>query len=117
MKVIIAGSRTFIDYLRLKQELDKIHKATNITEVVSGSARGADLLGERWAKENGVPVRRFLADWKGLGKYAGIARNNEMAAYADGLIAFWDGISKGTKNMIHSMMRLEKNVTVIRIDK
>lgn len=115
MKIIIAGSRAFTDYPRLKEEIDKVSQDITITEVVSGTARGADLLGERWAKENGIQVKRFPADWEKLGKYAGIARNNEMAVYADGLVAFWDGVSKGTENMIDSMIRLRKDITIVEI--
>lgn len=79
--------------------LDKIR-------IVSGVARGADRLGEQYAKIAGYEVSRFPADWDGLGKRAGYVRNAEMAKYAmaDGnygvLIAFWDGKSKGTKHMI-----------------
>ncbi len=64
-------------------------------------ARGADRLGERYAKERGYPVRLFPADWEKFGKSAGYRRNAEMAKYADGLIAFWDGRSAGTGHMIY----------------
>ncbi len=69
-------------------------------EVISGTASGADTLGERYAKENGYKLTRFPADWNKHGKKAGYIRNCEMADYAEALIAFWDGESKGTKNMI-----------------
>ena len=61
---------------------------------------GADALGERYAAERGYLLRRFPADWKQYGRAAGVRRNKEMAQNADALIAFWDGISRGTKNMI-----------------
>jgi len=96
MKTIIAGSRNFNDYELLYQ----ICEDEKITEVVSGTARGADLLGERYAKENEIPIKRFPANWNEYGKSAGYKRNAEMAKYAEALIAFWDGESKGTKHMV-----------------
>jgi len=71
-----------------------------ITEVVSGGASGVDALGERYAKENGIPLRIFPADWDKHGNAAGPIRNKQMADYADALIALWDGQSKGTASMV-----------------
>jgi hypothetical protein len=98
MKVIIAGSRTFNDYELLKRVCNET--LTTITEIVSGTANGADKLGERYAKEKGYSIKQFPADWNKHGKSAGYIRNKQMAEYADALIAFWDGKSKGTKHMI-----------------
>lgn len=72
----------------------------SVSEVVSGCARGADTLGERWAHDNNIPVRRFPADWDTHGSRAGYLRNIQMAEYADALVAVWDGRSKGTGHMI-----------------
>lgn len=72
----------------------------DITEVVSGCARGVDLLGEAWAKGAGIPVTRFPAIWEVHGKAAGAIRNQQMAEYAKALVAIWDGKSPGTKDMI-----------------
>ena len=107
-RVIIAGSRDFSDYDALKSYADA--KLSNISrrdsiEVVSGCARGADTLGERYAEERGYGIKKFPADWNRYGKSAGYLRNVEMAEYADALIAFWDGKSKGTEHMI----RIAKN--------
>jgi hypothetical protein len=74
-----------------------------------------DQIGEDWAREHNIPVKQFLAQWNIHGKSAGPIRNKEMAEYADALIAFWDGQSKGTKNMIEQMDKLNK--LVIQIDK
>lgn len=71
-----------------------------ITEVVSGGCRGPDSYGEIWAKEKGIPVKRFPAEWERYGKKAGFLRNVDMAKYAEALIAFWDDESKGTLHMI-----------------
>ena len=100
MKVIIAGSRAFQDYELLKSTCDKMLEHVQDVEIVSGTANGADKLGEKYAAENGFPVKQFPADWANLGKRAGFVRNSQMAEYADALIAFWDGKSKGTKMMI-----------------
>ena len=102
-RIIIAGSRNFKDYDLLKEIVDsvivKVYSDDEIT-IISGTARGADQLGEKYAKENSLPVERFPADWERYGKKAGFIRNYQMANNADVLIAFWDGTSKGTKMMI-----------------
>ena len=98
MKVIIAGSRSIINYRAVRSAIERV--GIEITEVVSGTARGVDKLGERWAAENNIPIKRFPADWNKHDKRAGYLRNVEMAEYADALIAIWDGESKGTKHMI-----------------
>lgn len=109
MKCIIAGGRDFNDYATLQSVCDKIFKNTKPDEIVSGTARGADSLGELYAKNKKIEVKRFPADWNLHGMRAGIIRNEQMAAYATHLIAFWDGKSKGTKNMI----ALAKNYNLI----
>jgi hypothetical protein len=75
----------------------------NPTEIVSGTCRGVDKLGEEYASYKDLPVKLFPAKWKENGFFmrnAGFKRNREMAVYADALVAVWDGQSKGTKNMI-----------------
>lgn len=116
-KVIIAGGRKFDDYQKLRKYCDIILKNKENVEIVSGKALGADKLGEDYAKERGYPIRPFPAPWNetegkpsneiGVNRYgkkywklAGHHRNEQMAKYADALIAFWDGKSTGTKNMI-----------------
>ena len=104
IKVIIAGTRDFNDYAFLKKNVDYFLQGINPNneeiEIVSGNARGADKLGERYAKEHNLPVKLFPANWDKYGKRAGYLRNQEMANYSDVLIAFWDEKSKGTKHMI-----------------
>lgn len=109
MKVIIAGSRgitsrpvvgdaikdALVDWGR-----DAREPLREISEVVSGGATGVDFCGEVFAEMLGIPVKRFRPDWDKRGRAAGMLRNAEMAAYADALIAVWDGKSKGTANMI-----------------
>jgi hypothetical protein len=114
MKVIIAGSRNFNDYNSLCDFCDKIlvNKIDSEIEIVSGTAMGADSLGERYAIDRGYKLIKFPADWDKYGKAAGYKRNSQMAEYADGLIAFWDGISKGTKHMIDLANKKELKVRV-----
>ena len=71
-----------------------------ISEVISGTANGADRLGENFAAHYSIKLTRFPTDWQCYGRSAGIIRNREMAQYADALIALWDGESRGTANMI-----------------
>ena len=101
MKVIIAGSRTIEDK---RVFLDAIHSAHSegieITEVVEGGAQGVDRMARGWAILTGRTLKTFNADWKRYGKKAGPLRNQEMADYAQALIAIWDGKSRGTADMI-----------------
>ena len=96
-------SRSFPEFRnnKLKQICDQFLQDQNNIEIVSGAYyRGADKLGEQYAKERGFKITRFPANWNKYGKAAGPKRNEQMANYADALIAFWDGKSRGTKNMI-----------------
>ena len=98
-KVIVAGSRSFNDYKLLKERLD--YYFSNVKPIiVCGEAKGADTLGKRYAEEKGYEIERHPALWDKHGKAAGPIRNLEMAENADALIAFWDGKSRGTQNMI-----------------
>ncbi len=114
MKVIIAGSRTFDNYELLCQKCDVLLSLRPEIEIVSGTADGADKLGERYAEERGLPIKQFPADWNQFGKSAGYKRNQLMAEYADGLIAFWDGKSKGTKHMIDLAKSNRLKVKIIK---
>ena len=102
-KVIIAGGRDFAHYDFLRSGADQLLalKDHNIIEIVSGTAKGADQLGEQYARENGFALTRMPAQWDKFGKSAGYKRNVQMAEYADALIACWDGKSRGTMHMIN----------------
>lgn len=103
-RVIIAGGRDFNNYPLLKAKCDNIlaEKATtHHIVIVSGTARGADSLGEKYAQEHSYTIERYPADWNTHGKAAGPIRNAQMANSADALIAFWDGKSHGTQSMIN----------------
>lgn len=116
-KVIIAGSRGFSNYKLLREQCNKFlrekRKTSNII-VVSGHARGADTLGEKYAQDERFTLEIYPAQWKKFGKRAGYRRNEQMAEVADALIAFWDGSSKGTKHMIDIMN--EKNLLVMVVE-
>ncbi len=103
-RCVIAGSRTFSDYSALAKEMDaslsRQIKEGNAVTIISGTARGADLVGERYARDRGFQVERFPADWNRHGKVAGYRRNEEMAGVADAVVVFWDGYSLGTQHMI-----------------
>lgn len=114
-RVIIAGSRSFSDYVTLQAACDNIlsqKRMTHTIVIISGTARGADTLGEQYAHERGYTIERFPADWQQYGKTAGLVRNRQMADNADALIVFWDSQSKGTKNMI---MEAKKKGIAVRV--
>ena len=118
MHIIIAGCRDFSDYSVVEKEvMDFIGKYIGKIEIeiISGGATGADALGERFAKEHGLPLKVVHADWKKYGRSAGPRRNEQMARMAGTLIAFWDGKSRGTKNMIDTAKKLGLRVKVVKI--
>ncbi|NMH86765.1 DUF2493 domain-containing protein [Flavivirga algicola] len=112
MKVIIAGGRNFDDYKKLFRFCNKVLSKQTEIEIVSGTAKGADKLGEKYANDSGYLIKRFPANWSKYGKSAGYRRNAQMAEYADALIAFWDGKSRGTKHMIDLAKRANLKVRV-----
>src|SRR5690554_7371831 len=78
MKLIIAGSREGFEIADVFVAMEESGFKNRVTEVVSGTARGVDRLGEAWAKANYIPIRRFPADWDKNGRAAGHIRNREM---------------------------------------
>lgn len=110
MKLIIAGSRSVVDYNVVKKAY--LESGLKATEIVSGGARGVDKLGEAVAKELGIPIKVFPARWDEFGKSAGYKRNVEMGNYANAALVIWDGSSKGSKHMIDTMKMLAKIVVV-----
>lgn len=113
IKLLIAGGRDFNDYELLKTWCNAVSKNYKILEIISGTAKGADTLGEVYAKEHNIPIKRFPADWETYGKKAGYLRNVEMGNYCDNALIFWDGESKGTKHMIGIMNKLNKKYKVV----
>lgn len=117
MRVIVAGGRDFNNYPLLKESLDVIFSKLNKDElvVISGTAPGADQLGEKYAMGNRIKLERFPADWKRFGNAAGMIRNRQMAVdgKADALVAFWDGKSSGTGGMIKIARELDLDIRII----
>lgn len=117
-KVVIAGCRNYNNYNEAKKFIDcclsDISKEYNIV-ILSGGASGADTIGELYAKEKGLKVERYLADWAKYGKSAGPKRNRQMAIDCDYVICFWDEKSSGTKSMINFANKYGKPIRIKRI--
>lgn len=120
VKVVVAGGRDFDDRELLNQEINSLLtgqlQGFTVT-IVSGMAKGADMMAWQFAQRNGLACDEFIAEWRPGGVYdnaAGMKRNARMAAAADALLAFWDGQSRGTKDMIDRMKALGKPVRVVR---
>lgn len=118
MKTIIAGSRHVRDIRSLLVAIQE--SGFQITEVVSGTARGVDQMGEAWATRRGIPIRKFVPAWRDRdGVYnpgAGFQRNADMAKYAEAAVILWDGESGGTADMIARAKKLNLKLHVHRTD-
>ena len=118
--LLVAGSRNFNDYDLLKSKLDYLlmnNQGNRHIIIVSGGAKGADSLAEKYAKEKGYDTRIFPAEWDKYGKSAGYRRNEQMHQFLTnyenrGCVCFWDGQSKGTQ---HNFGLCEKNNTPLRV--
>lgn len=113
MRVLVCGSRHFNDYKLLKEVLENY----DITEIISGHARGADSLGEVFATEKQIPKRIFPADWDQYGKRAGPIRNTQMLreGLPELVLAFRGPNSRGTQNMIDQARKAGVEVVVVEI--
>lgn len=114
MKTIIAGSRSGVTIERFLDEIVKCDWLDQITEVVSGRAKGVDQYGEMWARDIRLPVSYFPPDWEKYGRSAGFTRNEEMARYADAAIVIHNG-SSGSQHMIrrakfHDLVVFDVNI-------
>lgn len=112
MKAAIIGSRSFNNYDLVLETL--LEYENTITLIVSGGAKGADTLGERWAKEKNKEVLIFYPEWDKYGKSAGFRRNKDIIENSDIVFAFWDGVSKGTKSSIDLANKLNKELKIIK---
>lgn len=114
-RIVVAGSRDFYDYRMAKEYIDEClaEFEQGVDYVfISGTCRGADMLGERYADEHGCEIERYPADWNLLGKSAGPVRNRKMAEAADLIICFWDGKSNGTRSLIDYAEKIGKTVKI-----
>ena len=112
-KVIVAGGRDFNNYILLRDTLRTLWREIGRFEIVSGMARGADMLAYNLGKSANLAVHEFPADWDKHGKSAGYKRNTQMAEFSDVLVAFWDGKSRGTKHMIDIAKQMQLDVRVV----
>jgi len=116
-KVVIFGSRGFKNYDLLREKCDAYlqnKKDTHHIIIVSGHAKGADMLGEQYAQEKGYELEIYPADWKKYGRRAGFLRNEQMADLSNAAIGFWDGDSHGTQHMIEYSKEKGLDVRVVR---
>lgn len=108
MKIAIIGSRGLhVDDL-------ENYLLENVTEIVSGGAKGIDKDAETYAKANNIKMTVFLPQYDRYGRGAPIVRNKQIADYADEVIAFWDGKSRGTLSVIEYCKKQGKSITIIR---
>ena len=106
MKLAIIGSRNLV----VKNLEDYIPE--NVTEIVSGGARGIDSCAREYAERVGIKLTEFLPDYSKYERAAPLKRNEQIAEYADEVLAFWDKKSRGTKYTINCFKKLNKNVKV-----
>lgn len=121
IRVIVAGGRDFDDYAKLKAVLDATFADRNQSiEIVSGHAKGADMLGERYAFEKNIPCKVFPAEWNKYPIRAGFIRNSQMTEYAmretPMLIAFWNGTSHGTADTIEKAKKANIECVIVHYD-
>ena len=142
VNIAIVGSRDFEDYEYLKNILvshiintdifketvrndlyersikhDYIKYVSKHFKIISGGAKGADTLGERFAKDFNLDTLIFKPDWNMYGKSAGFVRNRKIIQNSDVVFAFWDGKSKGTKNSIDIAEELNKELHIVKYDR
>ena len=116
-KIIVAGGRDFTDRDRIRNicRIYFCNSWLNAADVlISGGCRGADALAQEWAENSGFDFILHPADWDKHGRAAGPIRNRQMAQDGNMLIAFWDGKSRGTKNMIEEALKAGLEVHVYR---
>lgn len=109
MKVAVIGSRN----LNITNIGDYLPE--NVTEIVSGGAKGVDTSAKEYALKNNIPLTEFLPDYKRFGKGAPLKRNLQIIEYADMVIAFWNGTSKGTKYVIDNCQKVNIPVKIVKI--
>ena len=115
LKIGVVGSRAFNDYKLLKDTLDEYKDRVFL--IVSGSAKGADSLGEKWANENNVKTLIHKPDWETHGKAAGFIRNELIVDDSDIVIAFWDGLSRGSEHSINLAKKQGKLEKIVYFNK
>lgn len=113
MKVAVIGTRRVPDTIASHM---LAYLPAGTTELVSGGAEGVDRAAEEIAASLSLPIRRFLPDYERYGRRAPLMRNLEIVQYADEVLAFWDGASRGTMHSIAECIRLGRPVRVIPLN-
>ena len=116
-RIVIGGCRNYNDYTLFSEYVKSCLSefiSDNVT-IISGHCSGVDCMAERYAKENGLKCLVYPADWGKYGRAAGPIRNKALVENSDAIIAFWDGKSKGTKNLIDIAARQSKRIWVCHI--
>ena len=107
MKLAVIGSRSLTNV-----SLDK-YVGEEVTEIVSGGAKGIDTCASEYAKNNGIRLTEFLPEYSRYRRGAPIVRNKKIVDYADKIIVFWDGRSRGTLSVIKYAERVGKKLEII----
>ena len=110
-RVAIIGSREWSDYEMIR---DYVYSLDDDDIVVSGGAKGADSFAEFYARERGLAVLIFRADWDQHGRRAGLIRNHDIIGAAARVVAFWDGVSTGTKHSLRLAEERNKPALIFR---
>ena len=109
MRIAVVGSRT-IKTIDLAQHLPLCD------EIVSGGADGVDTCAADYARRNSIKLTEFLPQYARYGRAAPIIRNREIVDYADKILVFWDGHSKGTRWVVEYAQKIGKPCEIIRIE-
>ena len=118
MKLAIVGSRTFDDFGELLNFItfwfyDGLNNCFHFDEIISGGAKGADSLGERFADDYEINKKVFKPEWDKYGKSAGFIRNQVIVDTCDMVLAFWDGESRGTADTIAKAKKAKKPTFIV----
>ena len=124
MRVIISGGRTYDNYEYFCEKMDEILKPyidNYDIEIVTGYAVGVDRMGDKYAMTHGCTSHVIPALWNKYGEDAGHIRNMEMGKFAKRttmnlLVAFWNGESKGTKDMIDYAESIQIPIKIIDVE-
>lgn len=111
MKVAVIGSRG-VTVNNLEDYLPE-----DVTEIVTGGAKGVDTCAKEYAEKNGIKLTEFLPEYSKYRKSAPLKRNIQIIEYSDLVLAFWDGSSRGTKYVIDNCNKLDTTVKIIYCEK
>lgn len=116
VNLAIIGSRSFNNYLYAKRKILDVIESNDIQvyKIISGGANGADKIAEMFSNDYNIPIEIIHPDWS-IGRHAGLKRNTDIINKSDYVIAFWDGISKGTLDSIGKAKRLKKRIFIFNI--